>query len=196
MNLSQNITATKVTIASGTASTIADLQGRVPVSLLLPKSLASTAITFKGKASNNYGTVTSVSLGDAGSGYAIDDVLTVVQDGGASCTVKVLTVDTGGEVLTVELLSAGTGYSVANGLSTTVAPSGGTLATINIVSVDGEAYFALTKDDNTAYSLTVGNTAKLVTLDYTLFVGVEKLQIVTGSSETAKDFILMTRAIG
>ncbi len=79
------------------------------------------------------GIVTTVTLGDAGLGYTALDVLTVVQTGGASCTVRVDTVDGGdGHIDTFTLLTGGTGYEVANGLATTVAPAGGSGATINV----------------------------------------------------------------
>lgn len=59
---------------------------------------------------------------EAGSGYAVNDVLNVVQTGGSGATVRVLTVGGGGNVLTLELVAAGSGYMADSGVTT----SGGT----------------------------------------------------------------------
>lgn len=65
-----------------------------------------------------------------GSGYSADDVLTIVQTGGAGATAKVLTVDEAGAVQTVELITAGSGYDPDAPSSTSVTPSGGTGAKV------------------------------------------------------------------
>jgi hypothetical protein len=91
-----------------------------------------------------YGPIDTVSVGNAGNGYNIGDVLTVVQTGGAlgTLTVTGLTGGAGSGVATVTLLAAGTGYTAANGLATTVAPAGGTLCTINVLTITGWAWNA------------------------------------------------------
>lgn len=73
--------------------------------------------------------------GGGGSGYAPNDVLTVVQSGGSGGTITVNTVGGSGEVATATLTTPGTGYAVANGLATTVAPAGGSGCTINILTL-------------------------------------------------------------
>jgi hypothetical protein len=91
-----------------------------------------------------YGPISTVSVGNAGNGYNVGDVLTVVQTGGAlgTLTVATLTGGAGSGVATVTLLAAGTGYTAANGLATTVAPAGGTLCTINVLTITGWAWNA------------------------------------------------------
>ena len=80
------------------------------------------------------GIVASISIGNGGSGYSVNDVLTVVQSGGSGCTVTVTSV-AAGVVDGVSLTTGGTGYEVANNLATTVAPAGGTGCLINIVTL-------------------------------------------------------------
>lgn len=95
-------------------------------------------ITIGGK-SYLYSMIGGITAGDiaaAGSGYSVDDVLTVVLAGGANGTLKVTTVDGSGGVTGVEILTAGTGYSTASGCATTVAPVGGSNCTIDITAVD------------------------------------------------------------
>ena len=85
------------------------------------------------------GAMNVVTIGAGGTGYAVNDVLTVVQVDGSLGTLLVTSVGTLGAVTGVELSTAGTGYSVATGLATTVLPAGGTGCTINISTV-GESF--------------------------------------------------------
>jgi hypothetical protein len=71
----------------------------------------------------------------AGSGYNVDDILTITT-GGSGATAKVLTVDATGGVLSVELFTCGTGYTTGTGKATSVSPSGGAGCTLNITTVD------------------------------------------------------------
>jgi len=74
----------------------------------------------------------TVTLGVGGTGYTINDILTVVQSGASSGTVKVISVNAG--VITgISLETPGSGYAVANGLAVT----GGTGAdaTINVTVI-------------------------------------------------------------
>ena len=87
-----------------------------------------------GRQSTVAGGLTGVSIGTAGSGYSVNDVLTVTQAGGSEGTVRVAAVD-GGAVTSVEIMTEGSGYAVATGLATTVSPSGGTGCKIDITSV-------------------------------------------------------------
>jgi len=83
------------------------------------------------------GMIRTFTINAVGSGYSVNDVLTVVQSGGSLGTIKVLSVDGSGAILSAEILVAGSGYAVATGLETTVAPSGGTGAKISITGVSG-----------------------------------------------------------
>ena len=78
--------------------------------------------------------VSTLTLGAPGTGYAADDIVTLVQASASACRVRVLTV-TEGAITTWELVTPGEGYTVANGLATTVAPSGGANATFNVTAV-------------------------------------------------------------
>lgn len=81
------------------------------------------------------GQIQSAEIAEVGSGYSVDDVLTVVQSGGSLGTLTVTDVDDNGAVLAFDITTAGSGYSVADGLETTVAPSGGTGCKVNILTV-------------------------------------------------------------
>jgi hypothetical protein len=70
-----------------------------------------------------------------GSGYLVNDVITVVQTGGSSGTGTITAVGAGGTITAVTVTTAGTGYFPANGLSVT--GGSGTSGTVNI----GTGYF-------------------------------------------------------
>lgn len=76
-----------------------------------------------------------VDAGNKGTGYSQNDILTVVQAGGSLGTLRVETTGGGGSVETVSIVTNGSGYSVATGLSTTVAPAGGSGCKIGIVTI-------------------------------------------------------------
>jgi len=80
-----------------------------------------------------HGNLATVSVGAAGTGYNVGNILTLVQAGASLGTVEVLTVDGGGEILTVAIDDVGQGYSVAAGLAVT--GGDGTGATIDVDSV-------------------------------------------------------------
>lgn len=86
------------------------------------------------------GAVTGLTLGGGGTGYTVNDVLTLVQTGGSGATITVLTVSAG-VIATFSITTAGTGYAVANGLAVTGGT--GTGATFNVTTVDGTAAFAI-----------------------------------------------------
>jgi hypothetical protein len=76
--------------------------------------------------------------GSAGTGYAVGDVVLVVQSGGSLGYAQVTTIGGGGAVtaLIPVTLQDGTGYSVANGLATTAqAPSAGSGLEVDITVV-------------------------------------------------------------
>lgn len=78
--------------------------------------------------------IKTIAINSAGTGYHVDDVLTVVQTGASSGIAQVLSVSVTGGVTSVALRDGGVGYSTFNNLPTTVAPSGGSGCTLNIVS--------------------------------------------------------------
>jgi hypothetical protein len=95
-----------------------------------------------------------VTVNTAGSGYAEHDVLTVVQTGGSLGTLHVDTVDGGGGVTAVTIVTPGSGYTVANGLSTTVAPPGGTGCKINITAITDTTVLTFTQKTAVGQQLT------------------------------------------
>lgn len=70
----------------------------------------------------------------AGSGYNVDDILTITT-GGTLGTARVLTVDATGGVLSVELATSGLTYTTGASKATTVVPTGGTGCTLNITTI-------------------------------------------------------------
>jgi len=77
----------------------------------------------------------TVTIAAGGAGYAVGDILTLVQTGASGATFRVLTLSTTA-VAIVEMVTAGIGYWVANTLATTVAPAGGTNCTLSITAVN------------------------------------------------------------
>lgn len=71
--------------------------------------------------------------GGGGTGYALNDVLTVVGGTGTAATFTVATLGAGNAVATVTLVTAGSYTALAaNPRTTTVAPAGGTGATLTV----------------------------------------------------------------
>jgi hypothetical protein len=106
--------------------------------ILYPKTTKTSSDTGT---EMHLGAVTTSRIGTwainaAGSGYSINDIITVVQAGGSGGTLIVKKVDTGGEVLEANLLTMGTGYAVATALVTTVSPNVGTGFKVNIISLN------------------------------------------------------------
>ena len=81
--------------------------------------------------------VATFSIANGSTGYAVNDVLTIVQTGAEGATIKVDTIDGDGTILTASLITAGAGYSAAVGLTTT--GGNGTGATITIATVQDES---------------------------------------------------------
>ena len=80
-------------------------------------------------------TVSTVAVSAAGSGYQVNDILTLATGSGtAKCIVNTLTAGAGSGVATVTLTEPG--YNYATGIkATSVSPAGGTGCTINITAV-------------------------------------------------------------
>lgn len=78
------------------------------------------------------GKLRSATVKVAGSGYAVNDVLTVAT--GTGGTFKVTGVNGTGGVVSIEKTASGSGYASVDGAATTVAPSGGTGCTLTTVA--------------------------------------------------------------
>lgn len=89
-----------------------------------------------GRTIRSAGGVSASTLNAGGNGYSIGDVFTIVSPGGSGATGQVLTLS-GSAVATYIMLTSGTGMVVANALTTTVAPAGGTGLKINVTAVTG-----------------------------------------------------------
>jgi hypothetical protein len=87
-------------------------------------------------ADTSLGYIASIAVGAGGTGYSVDDVLTLAAPtDGTAATAKVTHVVTGGIVDGVTLLTDGAGYTTGV-KTTTVAPAGGANCTINVLTVD------------------------------------------------------------
>ncbi len=87
----------------------------------------------------------TVAVNNGGSGYSMNDVLTIVQAGASGGTATVTGV-TGDVVNAVTLGATGAGYIDANGLATTVIPSGGVGCTLNITTPAKYIYTTIDSD--------------------------------------------------
>ena len=105
-----------------------------------------------------------------GTGYAVNDLLTVVQSGGALGQVKVLTIGGGGNVLTVQInpASPGSGYAVANNLATT--GGGGSGCQIDITALTTAALVYSIASVGSVSALTLTTSAGTQT-DVPYFIG-------------------------
>jgi uncharacterized phiE125 gp8 family phage protein len=80
------------------------------------------------------GGVETVGVNAGGTGYSVNDVLTITGGGGTGATLKILTIDSG-KVGEISILTSGSLYSMGTNLATTVAPPGGTGCTIDILTL-------------------------------------------------------------
>lgn len=81
------------------------------------------------------GVVTMVNVANGGSGYAVGNILTPA--GGDGVARFVVASVTGNVVTAVTISNGGSGYGLANGVATTVSPSGGSNCTVNLTQVKG-----------------------------------------------------------
>jgi hypothetical protein len=91
-----------------------------------------------------------------GSGYNIDDILTITT-GGTTGTARVTAVSSTGAVTAVSLETCGTNYTTGTAKATTVVPAGGTLCTLDITTVDFTEY-AVTP---IAHNFTLGDSVTM-----------------------------------
>ena len=132
-----------------------------------------------------YGTVFDAVLAAPGAGYHADDVLTLVQTGASGCTFSVDSVDGSGHITAITLLTGGTGYVAASGLATTVAPSGGSNATVSITAHAGITLLT------SAYNCLVhGNRVRQGSVNtYQPAYGIDISGGSTGNVITGNDFV-------
>jgi hypothetical protein len=93
--------------------------------------------------------IIAATIASGGSGYAVNNVLTVTGGGGTGGQVTVTAVDGSGAVTAIRLTNGGTGYSTTSGASTT--GGGGSGATVNITASLGK----------TGNSVTINSTGVL-----------------------------------
>jgi hypothetical protein len=96
-----------------------------------------------GRQDSTNGSLRTIALKTAGTGYAVNDILTVVQSGASGGMLRVDSIDTGGVITGVSILTHGTGYTVATGKATTVLPVGGTGCTIDVSAVGEDALMSI-----------------------------------------------------
>ena len=107
----------------------------------IPVGATQVTLLNRGSASASYevdGKSTAISTaaitsGEAGAGYAVGDIVNVVQPGAFDGQVEV-TAATGGVPSAIQIVEGGIGYSVANGLSTTGGSGAG--LEISVTAVD------------------------------------------------------------
>jgi fibronectin-binding autotransporter adhesin len=117
-----------------------------------PRSGSNVVIDNTHTVTTQPNAIISVTLNSGGSGYALNDVLNVVQPGGTGGQITVTGVS-GGVITSIRLTNGGTGYTTATGVGT----SGGSgTATVNIVASLGKVGNSVTI--NSGGTLDLGNT--------------------------------------
>jgi uncharacterized phage protein gp47/JayE len=139
---------TSATVAAVQTAIVAYLDGLAIGEAVVYSSLYGAAISVMPNPSQPEFSIKSLTLGttatglftvvpgsSAGTGYAVNDVLTVVQPGASGGTVTVTSVDVGGAITGIDqqVTAFGVGYSVASGLATTGGTGSG--ATVNVTAV-------------------------------------------------------------
>lgn len=129
----------------------------------------------------------------AGSGYNVDDILTITT-GGSGGTARVLTVNATGGVLSVALETSGSGYTTGAGKATTVVPTGGSGCTLNIITIADMANCTTP----IAHTFRIGDTVTISGANQADYNGVKTIigtastttftYVVTGSPSTPATF--------
>lgn len=83
---------------------------------------------------NGTGSVTTVVVNAAGSGYAVNDIIQI-SGGGANCRLYVTSTTTAGGVTGVAFKNNGSGYATSTGTATTAVSGTGTGCTINVTAI-------------------------------------------------------------
>lgn len=86
---------------------------------------------------NMSGSVSAAVISTAGSGYDVDDILTIT-GGSQAATLKVLAVDEAGAITQAIMTADGAGYATGAGIATTVVPAGGVGAKVDVTAVAAE----------------------------------------------------------
>jgi hypothetical protein len=127
----------KLTVLDGKADNILTDTGTT-LDAKLTQAAADAASMRRG------GYVRTLTLASGGTLYEVGDILTLVQTGGANCTIEALTVS-GGVIVTFQIVTAGHGYAVAGGLATTGHTGD---ATFNVTVVHDDVSVALAAVDD------------------------------------------------
>lgn len=85
------------------------------------------------------GAIGTVAVNAGGSGYAVGDILTVVQTGAAGAKLVVTAVNAGA-VTSVVVVERGQGYATGTGLSTSALTGSGSGCTVDVSTLDSTAY--------------------------------------------------------
>jgi len=85
-------------------------------------------------ADNGTGSVSTVAVNAAGSGYAVGDVIQI-SGGGANCRLYVTGCTTAGGVTSVSFKNSGSGYATSTGTATTTISGTGSGCTINVTAI-------------------------------------------------------------
>ena len=83
---------------------------------------------------NGTGSVLTVAVNAAGSGYAVNDIIQI-SGGGANCRLYVTSTTTAGGVTGVAFKNSGSGYATSTGTATTALSGTGTGCTINVTAI-------------------------------------------------------------
>jgi fibronectin-binding autotransporter adhesin len=129
-----------------------------PPTFTPPRSGSNVIINNGHTVTTQPNAIISVTVNNGGSGYAVGDVLNVVQPGGTGGQVTVTNVDAFGAIIGtppgISLTNGGTGYTTATGVTTSGGQ--GSNATVNIVASLGKVGNSVTI--NSGGTLDLGNT--------------------------------------
>lgn len=110
--------------------------------LMFASPLPPTRVAI-GRQDTSNGALRTIALNAAGTGYKVNDVLTVVQAGASGGTLRVDSIGTNGTVTGVSIVTPGIGYTSGSGKATTVLPAGGTGCTIDVSAVGEDALMSV-----------------------------------------------------
>lgn len=105
---------------------------------------------------NGTGSVLSVAVNAAGSGYAVNDIIQVT-GGGANCRLYVTGCTTAGGVTSVAFKNNGSGYATSTGTATTTVSGTGSGCTINVVTIGRTGQISTT----TSHFLKIGDVVTI-----------------------------------
>lgn len=140
------------TVTRGYDSTTADSHSSgATVSLSTMYDLdADSALSYCDVSALRTGVIDSMSLAGGGSGYVVNQIVTLSGDGNGDATIRVLSVDSGA-IVTWEIVNGGSGYS-ASDTGVTCTPAGATFDIDEITSVSQSKTTSTTDDLNSNYT--------------------------------------------